>query len=464
MSRSFSEAEIKLLSHSIYRFALAQLHHHEKAEDVCSETLLRLWRDKENLSQVNNVNHWALGIARNIMLNMYRSKHNDTNELDEGMDMKLADVKGTEESAISAALVSETREQLAKLDEFTREVIILKTWEELKFEEIAEVTREKLSTVKLRYYRGLQRLKALIEEKEGKKTRVLAWPLVIGAIGKVGEGSTYHPSPALQAKLLNSLTQKNMWTKISTWLAAHKLLAILSIATGIVGITTIVALLLISQGTQNNRMPTPTQPVEPPVVTTPAPEPEPTPTPEPVDPTADWVYYEVPELNLKFRHPQNWVFSKQVYSDGTMVIHAEDPSFTKAKSEGKAVWSEQNWILEVGTYQDRMSQDFFKYMTIEDPHFIFNPVEMPAIKVLNGDYTFHRYYTAEGFSTEIPNCNDSGAMYMYFTDMPGIASITINNNISTQCNLTTGVEDKVQTLTDDMKIARMIAETIAHMN
>ncbi|MCA9378912.1 sigma-70 family RNA polymerase sigma factor [Candidatus Dojkabacteria bacterium] len=465
MDRSLTDSEIKDLSHSIHRYALAQLQHREKAEDVCSETLMRLWRDRNKLSEIENINHWSLGIARNIMLNMYRAKSNNMNEIEENMADQFDNLDNTEEVAIETALINETKAQLAKLDELTREIIILKTWEELKFEEIASITNTKLSTVKLRYYRGLQKLKTLIAEKEGKKARVLAWPLIIGAIGKVGRDIEYNPSAALQAKLIYSLSKQNMWTKISTWLAAHKMLAILSMVISVVGITALVAILIISQSAPKSDAPAITQPVLPPVVTTTTSEPE---SGEMIDPTAEWVYYEIPELNIKFKHPTEWDFNKTTYNRSQAVqitsVSLLDPAFQEAIASGKEVYSQLIPILSIESYQDMENSEYYRSMTIQDPYYIVDPIEMPALNILGSSYTFHRYYTGEGAPSGIADCNNSGDQYIYFVDVPDVATITINKLTSVMCNENTGVADEVHTSEEDLQMVRLVIESITRIN
>jgi RNA polymerase sigma-70 factor (ECF subfamily) len=51
---------------------------------------------------------------------------------------------------------------LLRLEEDFRAFLIMKYQQELSFEEIAEITGKSLSAVKMRVYRGLERLKQLM--------------------------------------------------------------------------------------------------------------------------------------------------------------------------------------------------------------------------------------------------------------------------------------------------------------
>jgi RNA polymerase sigma-70 factor (ECF subfamily) len=59
-------------------------------------------------------------------------------------------------------------EALLTLEPLHREVLVLRFHEELSLEEIAQVTRSPLSTVKSRLYRGLSALKPRISAAEGE--------------------------------------------------------------------------------------------------------------------------------------------------------------------------------------------------------------------------------------------------------------------------------------------------------
>ena len=52
---------------------------------------------------------------------------------------------------------------MQKLPVDLREAIILKFYQDLTFEEVATITGDSLSAVKMRVYRGLEKLKQLME-------------------------------------------------------------------------------------------------------------------------------------------------------------------------------------------------------------------------------------------------------------------------------------------------------------
>jgi RNA polymerase sigma-70 factor (ECF subfamily) len=55
------------------------------------------------------------------------------------------------------------REKINRLDEKDREIIIMRYYQDLKYEEIAELLDIPLSSVKIRLYRAKQALKAILE-------------------------------------------------------------------------------------------------------------------------------------------------------------------------------------------------------------------------------------------------------------------------------------------------------------
>lgn len=81
--------------------------------------------------------------------------------------MELADPEGTTPFE-NAAQTEETRHMaslLRRLPATYREVLVLRFQEDLELSEIASIVRAPLSTIKSRLYRGLEALRAHLEEQ-----------------------------------------------------------------------------------------------------------------------------------------------------------------------------------------------------------------------------------------------------------------------------------------------------------
>lgn len=115
---------------------------------------------------------WLFTIARNMVIDQRRKRTMSSldelfeagNDDDRPMTFEVADQEPSPFDRLSG---SEDRAQIAaallSLDTLYREVLVLRFHEDLSLEEIANVTRAPLSTVKSRLYRGLAAIKPRLE-------------------------------------------------------------------------------------------------------------------------------------------------------------------------------------------------------------------------------------------------------------------------------------------------------------
>lgn len=174
----------------IYRYAYSITLNEDEAKDTVSEVFSKLIN--KDLNQVENYKAYLLTTARNVVYKKYAKESKLTN-LDETQEFEDIDTKSSEATAIDSYLIDVIKIQLNKLDPSSREVILLKVWEDYKFSEIAEIINQKESTVKLRYYRGLEKLKENINSSTKLKSVTL--PLIIIGITKALSGFNYPEIP-----------------------------------------------------------------------------------------------------------------------------------------------------------------------------------------------------------------------------------------------------------------------------
>lgn len=121
---------------------------------------------------------WLFTIARNMVIDQRRKRKMSSldemfetgNDDDRPMTFEITDQEPTPFERLSNV---EDRERIAaallQLDTLYREVLVLRFHEELSLEEIANVTRAPLSTVKSRLYRGMAALKPRLERAQNPR-------------------------------------------------------------------------------------------------------------------------------------------------------------------------------------------------------------------------------------------------------------------------------------------------------
>jgi RNA polymerase sigma-70 factor (ECF subfamily) len=162
------EQLIELYQHRLFRYLLFLTGSRDQSQDLFQETWLRVLERGSQYSGRARFDTWMFAIARNLMLDQARKR--GTISLDEAMDPENArplELAGDAPSPFdhfhSQEQAARVGQALLELDPLYREVLVLRFHEEMSLEEIAEVSRAPLSTVKSRLYRGMAALRPVLE-------------------------------------------------------------------------------------------------------------------------------------------------------------------------------------------------------------------------------------------------------------------------------------------------------------
>lgn len=161
---------IEQYQHRLLRYLLFLTGNREISEDLFQETWMRVLLRGAQYNGKARFDTWLFTIARNLVIDLSRKRTAvSLDELSENTDDDRAiEFPINEPSPLDQIQTGEDRaevnEVLHKLESNSREVLVLRFYEELSLEEIAGVTRAPLSTVKSRLYRGLAALKPEIEK------------------------------------------------------------------------------------------------------------------------------------------------------------------------------------------------------------------------------------------------------------------------------------------------------------
>jgi RNA polymerase sigma-70 factor (ECF subfamily) len=148
----------------VYRFVLRLVGNPALAEDLVSETLLDVWRQAGTFDARSAVTTWLLSIARFKALSALRRRSDE--ELDDKAATAVRDPADDPEVMIQKKDKSEIlRACLAGLSRPHRDVIDLAYYHEKSIEEIAEIVRIPVNTVKTRMFYARNCLSALLTER-----------------------------------------------------------------------------------------------------------------------------------------------------------------------------------------------------------------------------------------------------------------------------------------------------------
>jgi RNA polymerase sigma-70 factor, ECF subfamily len=159
-------------STKIYAYALNQVKHPSKAEEIVADTLYDIWRNPLAFRGDSQFSTWLVGIARHKILGAFRRDRHEAeqDDIDELEDQLEAD----EASGFDLLADKQRREGvqqcLEKLPEEMRECMHLVFYEGYTLAEIAALQVVPEGTVKTRVFRARDRLRTclrLLLEREG---------------------------------------------------------------------------------------------------------------------------------------------------------------------------------------------------------------------------------------------------------------------------------------------------------
>ena len=156
---------VKRWERPIFALAYRTLGREEDARDVTQETFLRAFRALSGFKGDAKFSSWLYRIALNLCRDwMRKDRRAPLVAVPEGVDVEQlaaehGPVETVEDLAARAELSREVEKAMAQLPAEQRHAIILKEYHGLTFQEIADLMKCPLSTVKTRVYQGLSTLR-----------------------------------------------------------------------------------------------------------------------------------------------------------------------------------------------------------------------------------------------------------------------------------------------------------------
>ncbi len=155
----------------LYRTLLARIGHRETVEDVVQETFLRAIAALPSFTPQRNASFraWLFRIAMNLYISQYRKQKRvvivDTEILAilsdaGGTSPQLSPMRRGDDTSIDVELDAvQVRDAIGGLEEKDQEVIMLRYFSELSYEEVASALGISVGAVGVRLHRAVKKLK-----------------------------------------------------------------------------------------------------------------------------------------------------------------------------------------------------------------------------------------------------------------------------------------------------------------
>lgn len=155
---------VELNSGKMYGAAFRILKNKEQAEDCVQEAFLKMHLKLDTFNQQSKFSTWLYSVTVNVALDMLRKGAKRPQTSDYDLDqMASSEANGPEKAAWISNINSETERAINQLNDEVRIAFLLRHYEELSIDEIAQMLDLNPSTVKSRIFRAVGRLRKILQ-------------------------------------------------------------------------------------------------------------------------------------------------------------------------------------------------------------------------------------------------------------------------------------------------------------
>ena len=149
----------------IYNFLAKMTMDQQLAEDLCQNVFLRMIKYRSSYRDGSRFQSWIYQIARNVFSDHYQSvKNRYASFVDvEKIGDHMADNEESQQMDEKEILLQRS---MARLTEEQRELLVLTRFQQMKYEEVAELMDTTVSNIKVKIHRAIIRLREYYFEME----------------------------------------------------------------------------------------------------------------------------------------------------------------------------------------------------------------------------------------------------------------------------------------------------------
>ncbi len=152
----------------LFRQALRITLNREEAEDIVQDTLIKVWNQREEWKNIQNIETFSMKICRNLSLDHIEKKERHNISLDESLHDRPDNSQAQDERIIKEEQRVEIDKIIQQLPEKQRTVIQLRDIEGKPYGEIADIMKITVFDVKVNLFRARQQLKEKLIIKRKK--------------------------------------------------------------------------------------------------------------------------------------------------------------------------------------------------------------------------------------------------------------------------------------------------------
>jgi RNA polymerase sigma-70 factor (ECF subfamily) len=151
---------LNLYKGRIFSYVYRMVRNYHDAEDITFDTIIRCFKALHRFDRTKSFSTWLFTIAHNLVIDFYRKNKQEYEYFDEKHAVK-DDFVCEYEKKKKLEKIERALTQLPPLD---REIVILFHKEEYSYQEISEIVKLPVTTIKTRLHRARKKLQQLVHE------------------------------------------------------------------------------------------------------------------------------------------------------------------------------------------------------------------------------------------------------------------------------------------------------------
>jgi len=160
------QKKVFLHRHKMYRFAVSLMKDQEEAKDIVQEVLLKLWENRRELEQINNVEAWCMTLIRNKSLDALKRSGKKLNDSFHPMhESSLRSPSTPLEVIANQESVDHVIKLADKLPEKQKTAFTLREIQGYSYIEICDIMGISMSQCKVNIFRARNTLKAELKKQ-----------------------------------------------------------------------------------------------------------------------------------------------------------------------------------------------------------------------------------------------------------------------------------------------------------
>ncbi len=143
------------LNRKIFAYALSFLKNDTDARDALQDIYLKLWKMKDQLNELNNLEAFCIRITRNYCLDRIKLKKNHLSIEDISLSEDITEAKTRNDNAnLQKQQLNSIRKHMNSLPETQRTIMLLKDFEGYDYDEISDILHININTIRVNLSRA----------------------------------------------------------------------------------------------------------------------------------------------------------------------------------------------------------------------------------------------------------------------------------------------------------------------